>query len=595
MKKWGLASLQIHSLRSFIIIIIVSVVIVTLVLSGIFFFYRSADILKNYYDRDILKQFDQINSQIDDRVALIDNLFPLLMSNMTIQENLEPTSEAYQTSTSYERMLTIERQVTSLILSNYLWNQKFINSIFIEDTEGNTKLVSLKNQSGALSNILEASQAMSDSPALQIVTTSNRESSLYFCRNVYSSYTGTHIASILIEVDQNAWEKVYSENLDEHWLVYIFTEDGQLLNKPSQSDYEDDIQILLADTQINSIPTQQTLRNTNYEVAAQHLQFSGFTSVIAVPTDFLYQELNDTLAGYIIMVAAMILLALFATAIISSLITAPINNLITQVKSIASRESHGLVSKGMYSEFHELSDAFNELLYELDIYYSELYEKQVLLKNAEIKALQAQMDPHFLFNVLDSIAWKASISDNDEIYQMVVSLGELMRMNILSKENEMITLEQELSYIRFYLHLQQTRFEGKYRTEITVDDSLLQCLIPCFSIQPLIENAIIHGLEPKKDGGKVSLTVLEKDDKLHIQVEDNGVGFETSTNISTMKASSGERTHIGLKNLDRRLMLLYGEAGHLAISSIPNVSTVISFSIPARKESSYDLPHSDCR
>ena len=91
MKKWGLASLQIHSLRSFIIIIIVSVVIVTLVLSGILFFYRSADILKNYYDRDILKQFDQINSQIDDRVALIDNLFPLLMSNMTIQENLEPT------------------------------------------------------------------------------------------------------------------------------------------------------------------------------------------------------------------------------------------------------------------------------------------------------------------------------------------------------------------------------------------------------------------------------------------------------------------------------------------------------------------------
>lgn len=565
--------------------IIIGVVIVTLILSGIFFFYRSADILKNYYDKDILKQFDQINSQIDDRVALIDNLFPLLMSNMTIQENLEPTSEVYQSSTSYERMLTIERQVTSLILSNYLWNQKFINSIFIEDGEGNTKLVSLKNQTGALSNILEASQAMSSSPTLQIVTTSNRESSLYFCRNIYSSYTGTHIASILIEVDQNAWEKVYSENLDDHWLVYIFTEDGRLLNKPSQSDYEEDIQSFLADTQIRSIPTQQTLRSTNYEIAAQQLPFSGFTSVIAVPTDFLYQELNDTLAGYIIMFVAMILMALFATAAISGLITAPIKNMITQIKTIATHESHGLVSKGMYSEFHDLSDAFNELLYELDIYYSELYEKQVLLKNAEIKALQAQMDPHFLFNVLDSIAWKASISDNDEIYQMVISLGELMRMNILSKESEMITLEQELTYIRFYLHLQQTRFEGKYCTEIAVDDSLLQHRIPCFSIQPLIENAIIHGLEPKKDGGKVTLTVFEKDNLIHVSVEDNGVGFDTSTNISTMKASSGERTHIGLKNLDRRLMLLYGESCRLTIASVPNVSTVISFSIPARKES----------
>lgn len=586
MKKGKLKSLQIRSLRSFVVIIIIGVVVVTLALSGIFFFYRSADILNTYYDRDILKQFDQINTQIDDRVALIDNLFPLFMSNMTIQENLEPTSEVYQASTSYERMMTIERQVTSLILSNYLWNQKFIKSIFIEDAAGNSQLVSLKKQSGTLSNMLEAARIMDDSPELQILTTSNREASLYFARNIYSSYTGIHIASILIEVDQTAWEKVYSENLDDHWLVYVFTGDGQLLNRPSNSDYEEDIQDLLSETQIHATPTQKALRNTNYEVASQHLPFSGFTAVIAVPTDFLYQELNDTLTGYIIMFAMMILLALLATAMISGFITAPIKNMIAQIRSIASRESHGLVSKGMYAEFHDLSDAFNELLYELDIYYSELYEKQVLLKNAEIKALQSQMDPHFLFNVLDSIAWKASISDNDEIYQMVISLGELMRMNILSKENEMVTLEQELTYIRFYLHLQQTRFEGKYQVEITVDDSLLHYQIPCFSIQPLVENAIIHGLEPKKEGGKVSLSVVAEADVLHIRVEDNGVGFDAFTNIHTIKPSSGERTHIGLKNLDRRLMLLYGEPGHLHISSVPNESTVISFSIPARKEPS---------
>ena len=584
MRKSRAISLQIHSLRSFIVVIIVGIVVATLVLSGTFFFYRSADLLKTYYDRDILKQFDQINTQIDDRVALIDNLFPLLMSNMTIQENLEPTSGVYQTSTSYERMLTIERQVTSLILSNYLWNQKFINSIFIEDADGHTKLVSLKTQTGTLSNMLEAAQVMDDSPELQIITTSNRETSLYFARNIYSSYTGIHIASILIEVDQNAWEKVYSENLDDHWLVYVFTGDGQLLNKPSNSGFEEDIQSLLSETQISASPTQKALRNTNYEVASQCLPFSGFTSVIAVPTDFLYQELNNTLTGYIIMFVMMILLALFATAIIGSLITAPIKNMIGQIKSIASHESHGLVSKGMYSEFHDLSDAFNDLLYELDIYYSELYEKQVLLKNAEIKALQSQMDPHFLFNVLDSIAWKASISDNDEIYQMVISLGELMRMNILSKETEMVTLEQELKYIRFYLYLQQTRFEGKYHAEISVEDSLLQYQIPCFSIQPLVENAIIHGLEPKKEGGKLRLTVWEENNRLQIRVEDNGVGFENPPNIHTIKPSSGEHTHIGLKNLDRRLMLLYGDSGHLSISSIPNVSTVISFSIPARKE-----------
>ena len=586
MKKLRIKSFQIHSLRSFVVVVIVGVVVVTLALSGVFFFYRSADVLKNYYDRDIRLQFDQINTQIDDRVALIDNLFPLLISNLTIQENLEPTSEVYQSSSANERMMTIERQVTSIILSNYLWNQKFINSIFIEDIAGNTRLVSLKNQSGALSFMLEAAKAMSDDPVLQIITTSNRESSLYFARNIYSTYSGNHIASIIIEVDQDAWEKVYSENLDDQWLIYIFTESDQLLNKPSQSTYEDDIQALISEMPIDTGPQSKTFQKTNYKVATQTLPFSGLTSVIAVPSEYLYQELNNTLTGYIIMFAMMILMALFATAAISGLITAPIKNMITQIKSIASHESHGLVSKGMYSEFHDLSDTFNELLYELDIYYSELYEKQVLLKNAEIKALQAQMDPHFLFNVLDSIAWKASISDNDDIYQMVISLGELMRMNILAKDNEMVTLEQELNYIRFYLHLQQNRFEGKYETEIIVDEALLQYQIPCFSIQPLIENAIIHGLEPKKEGGKVSLTVAEKNDTLQIYVEDNGVGFDSFTTVNTIKPSSGERTHIGLKNLNRRLMLLYGSDCHLNISSVPNVSTVISFSIPARKEPS---------
>lgn len=311
MKTNRLKSLQIHSLRSFVIIVIVGIVVFTLALSGIFFFYKSADVLKTYYDKDIKKQFDQINTQIDDRVALIDNLFPLFLSNMTIQENLEPTSEVFQASTSYERMLTIERQVTSIILSNYLWNQKFINSVFIQDSTGNTKLVSLKNQAGTLPHMLEAAQLMQDSPALQIITTSNREASLYFARNIYSSYTGTHIASILIEVDQNAWKKVYSENLDDHWLVYIFSEDGQLLNQPSHSDCEDDILSLIFNGEISSTPTQHALRDTNYEIASQHLPFSGFTSVIAVPTDFLYQELNITLSGYTIMFIVMILLAFF--------------------------------------------------------------------------------------------------------------------------------------------------------------------------------------------------------------------------------------------------------------------------------------------
>lgn len=153
----------------------------------------------------------------------------------------------------------------------------------------------------------------------------------------------------------------------------------------------------------------------------------------------------------------------------------------------------------MYQEFDVWTNAFNEMLKKLDISYNDNFQKQLLLKNAEIRSLRAQMNPHFLFNILNTIAWKAEMCDNEEIYQMVISLGELLKMNTLFKDQDFITLEQEMKYVKFYIYLQQMRFEDKISCSIQIPEHLLTCKIPCFCIQPLVENAIVHGLEPKKE------------------------------------------------------------------------------------------------
>lgn len=583
MSMWISHRFRIKSLRAFILLMIVGIVSISSVLSGTLFYHRSAAMLKNNYEKDISKQFDQINNLIDDCVTQVDSIFPLLMSNITIRENLEPTSKIYQSTTASDRQLNIERQVTSLIISNYIWNQKLINAVYICGCDQIPYVVSLKSQSNTTAFFNEAAQFISDSTSLQIISTVNREHSLYLARNIYSIYTGSKIASIVIEIDQDALKEIYMTNVDEHWLVYLFKSNGELLNKPSDASCEKDIRVLL-DRNILGQGTQNfDLNDINYEVIASTLSYSTLTTVIAAPTEYLYQELQNTLTGFIWMFAAIILGTLLVTAISSSLIASPIDNMITQIKSISSGESNSMVSQSIYTEFEDLTNAFNTMLDQLEINYSEIYEKQVLLKSAEIKALQSQLDPHFLFNVLDSIAWKAEISDNDEIYQMVVSLAEIMRMNILSKESEFISLEQELKYIRFYVHLQQTRFEDKFQISIEADEALLQCKIPCFSIQPLVENAIIHGLEPKKGPGNLDVSITDEDGCIKIIVEDNGVGFDIEPSLETIKPSGGERTHIGLKNLNRRLALLYGNECKLHISSTPNISTRISYTIPKRR------------
>lgn len=574
---------RIKSLRAFIFLVILGIVSVSLVLAGMLFYSRSATMLKDSYEIDVGKQFEQINFLINDCITQVDSIFPLLMSNITIRENLEPTSKTFQSTAASDRQLNIERQVTSLIISNYIWNQKLINAVYICGCDQIPYVVSLKNQTNTAAYLNEAAQYITDSTSLQIISTVNREHSLYLARNIYSIYTGSRIASIVIEIDQDAFKESFMTNVDEHWLVYIFKSNGELLNKPSDASCEKDIRILLEKNSLGKGIRNFDINDINYEVTARSLTNCELTTVIAAPTEYLYKEIQSTLTGFIWMFVTIILGTLFVTTLSSSLITSPIDNMIAQMKSISSGESNSLISKSVYTEFEDLTNAFNAMLDQLEINYGEIYEKQVLLKSAEIKALQSQMDPHFLFNVLDSIAWKAEISDNDEIYQMVVSLAEIMRMNILSKESEFISLEQELKYIRFYVHLQQTRFEDRFQIRIDADESLLEYKIPCFSVQPLVENAIIHGLEPKKGPGKLNVSITDENSCIRIVVEDNGVGFDTVPGIDTIQSSGGERTHIGLKNLNRRLSLLYGNDYKLHISSTQNVSTRISYTIPKRR------------
>ena len=135
--------------------------------------------------------------------------------------------------------------------------------------------------------------------------------------------------------------------------------------------------------------------------------------------------------------------------------------MVFHINEISQGRQDSLPPLKMHYEFQIWMNAFNEMLKKLDISYNDNFQKQLLLKNAEIQALQSQMDPHFLFNVLNTIAWKAQMSDNEEIYDMIISLGELLRINTISKESAYTLLEQEMKYVKFYIYLQQMRFEDK--------------------------------------------------------------------------------------------------------------------------------------
>ena len=180
------------------------------------------------------------------------------------------------------------------------------------------------------------------------------------------------------------------------------------------------------------------------------------------------------------------------------------------------------------------------MLDEIHSFHEDITEQKLLLKDSEIRALQSQINPHFLFNVLNAIAWKAEMSDNNEIYDMTIALGELLKATVKSKNDFAIPLSEELKYVKFYTYLQRIRFEDRISINFHIDAGLDSYKVPVFCIQTLVENAYVHGLEPKESSGELNIYLYEKYEYLHISIEDNGIGFNEIPDFNNQAPSSKE-------------------------------------------------------
>ncbi len=207
------------------------------------------------------------------------------------------------------------------------------------------------------------------------------------------------------------------------------------------------------------------------------------------------------------------------------------------------------------------------------------YETRHLNDEAEIKFLQHQMNPHFLFNILLTIQIKAKMSSDESIYKMIGSLSSLLRAGIYKDERGLISVEEELKYVEYYLSLQKERYEDKLTYNITVDDEQLnKCEIPRLSIEPIVENAVIHGVEAVDRPALVTVNVTADASDLIIHVTDNGVGFD----VNEMDLA-GESDRVGLRSTQKRIQLIYGKKYGLEIVSYKDIGTDIAIRVPQKK------------
>ncbi|MGZ0039938.1 sensor histidine kinase [Paenibacillus polymyxa] len=276
---------------------------------------------------------------------------------------------------------------------------------------------------------------------------------------------------------------------------------------------------------------------------------------------------------------------------VSRSITGPVGKLVGLAKRIATGDLDIKPQPRRDDELGVLADAISQMSADLSILIEkdkQSLEMQRLVKELELLALQNQINPHFLFNTLNVLSKLAILEGAEKTSDLIVSLSNLLRYS-LQKLDKPVTLKEELDHIGEYVTIQQARFRDRIRFDLHFDASVLQQQIPALTIQPLIENAFLHGVADMENGAIITLTLSRVDQDVQIEISDNGKGMAEETRLSVLRlegrAESSSSTGLGMQNVFRRLQLFYGKEGMVEISSSTGRGTTITIRIPVKQES----------
>jgi two-component system sensor histidine kinase YesM len=250
-------------------------------------------------------------------------------------------------------------------------------------------------------------------------------------------------------------------------------------------------------------------------------------------------------------------------------IIGPIEQLTGAFKTIENGELGVVVPHERQDELGFLIKGFNEMSKKTKYLIEYVYKEELALKEAKIKALQSQINPHFINNTLEIINWKAQMIGAKEISKMIRALGIIMNASSSRNNAKMVPLKEEIIYMNAYLYILERRFEERLHIVKSIDEKVLECEVPLLLIQPLLENAVVHGIEPAK-GGELVITINEQNEVLYIVIGNNGQALDEETALYLKRILAGEeipgKQHsVGIRNVNERIKLIYGEGFGLEI------------------------------
>ena len=387
---------------------------------------------------------------------------------------------------------------------------------------------------------------------------------------------GQHLGVIRLDVDYQELEKYVKElSLGTNGYAFVIEKDGTIIYHPDSEVFES-VEKQMSVQDISNSP-MDSMVSEDYFVHKSTIE-NGDWVLVGVSSFSSFKETSFKLLAIVSAVGIVsLMICMFGIYALMRYQLLPVKQLGQVMKKVEEGDTTIRAQENGAQEFQVLAASFNQMLEKIEKLMQDEKEQEALTRVYELKALTSQINPHFLYNTLETIIWMAEFQDHKKVVEITKALSNYFRLS-LNAGNELVTLQQEIEHVRQYLFIQKERYGDKLNYRIDFSEEIPPIMIPKIVIQPLVENAIYHGIKEIDRPGLIDITLLKIDEWIEICIADNGVG------MSGKETSSKQLGGIGIKNVTERLKLFFGEAFTMTIDSKPNEYTKVYLRILIKRQ-----------
>lgn len=577
------------SLRLRILVFFLLVSFVSILVLSVTFYFVSADIIKKNSEKLLIDLIDQIANEVNSLFVDAHRTLRMVANDPKIQQVLRnpypsSISELYSIELEVDNQLSFVQSYVKDIFGIYIVgaNGTQYKSNFFSGREGDWHDTWWYQE---VSRSYDTFWLGPHNGAFIVETTD--QPIITVGESIIDKASGDSLGIVLLDIEVKTLEELLEANLEGFGNILLADADRrvvcsipQLILDPKRNQMFSPVSHEV--TPINS----EEYRTEGYLVYSSQIGMNNWLTIGMIPQSQLTKDMKSITTFIIVLIIAVCIIDALVALYFTGKVANPIKKLMMLMKQVETGDFDVNMEIASKDELGKLSESFNVMVKKLDNSMKMLFENQRKLRKAELRALEAQINPHFLYNTLDSVCWLARAERSDEIINTVVALTKLLRIG-LSRGDEIITIGNEVEHVNNYLIIQKMRYRKKFDYIIDVPEEIKEYKILKLILQPLAENALYHGIKSKMEKGTIRISAGENSNTIAFSISDTGIGM-SQKQIAVLEKSledkdSTKAEGIGLKNVNERMKIYFGEEYGLSFESEEGVGTTVNFKIPIIK------------